>query len=78
LTVLTLPTNQNLYQQLQKNYLALHNKSNYSRILIEKAKTRDFYGLLNYKIHTVSHTGPIKWNNTMRLDEYAEKKFSPP
>jgi hypothetical protein len=42
---------------------------------LEKGKTRDFYGLLNYKIHTVSHAGPMKWNNTMRLDEDARKNI---
>jgi hypothetical protein len=41
-----------------------------TQIQLEKAKTRDFYGLLNYKIYTVSHTGPMKWNNTMRIAVY--------
>ena len=31
-----------------------------TQIQLEKAKTRDFYCLLNRKIHTVSQTGPMK------------------
>ena len=41
----------------------------YTQIQLEKAKTRDFYCLLNRKIHTVSQTGSRKWNR--RLDENA-------
>ena len=46
-----------------------------TQIQLENAKTRDFYGLLNQKIHTVSQTGPMKWNNIIRLDENAWKKI---
>ena len=42
-----------------------------TQIQLENAKTRDFYGLLNRKIHTVSQTGPMKWNSIIRLDENA-------
>ena len=49
----------------------------YTQIQLEKAKTRDFYCLLIRKIHTVSQTGPMKWNSITRLDENAwEKNFT--
>ena len=41
---------------------------------LEKANTRDFYCLLNLKIHTVGQTVPIKWNSIMRLHENGWKK----
>ena len=47
------------------------------QIHLENAKTRDFYNLLNRKIHTLSQTGPMKWNSIIRLDENAwEKNFT--
>ena len=46
-----------------------------TQIQLENAKTRDFYGLLNQRIHTVSQTGPMKWNSIIRLDENAWKKI---
>ena len=49
-----------------------------TQIQLEKAKTRDFYFLLNRKIHTISQTGPTKWNSTIRLDENAWKNFHLP
>ena len=42
-----------------------------TQIQLEKAKTRDFYCLLNRKTHTVSQTGPMKWNSIIGLDENA-------
>ena len=47
----------------------------YTQIQLEKAKTRDFYCLLIWKIHTVSQTGPMKWNSITRLDEKAWEKI---
>ena len=44
-----------------------------TQIQLEKAKTRDFYCLLNRKTHTVSQTGPMKWNSIIGLDENAWK-----
>ena len=68
-----LPENE-LYTK--KNFLFQLDAS--TQIHLEKAKTRDFYFLSSRKIHTVSQTGPMKWNSTIRLDENAWKKFSPP
>ena len=42
-------------------------------IHLGKAKTKDFYCLLNKKIHTRCQTGPTKWNQTMHLDRVAWK-----
>ena len=48
-----------------------------TEINLVKAKTRDFYCLINKKIHTRCQTGPTKWNQTMQLDgETWEKIFS--
>ena len=44
-------------------------------IHLGKAKTKDFYCLLNKKIHTRCQTGPTKWNQTMHLDEVAWKRI---
>lgn len=41
---------------------------------VDNAKTRDFCGLLNQKIHTVRQTGPMNWNTVIKLDENAWKK----
>ena len=45
-----------------------------TQIQLNNAKTRDFYVLLNRKIHTVRQTGPMNWNSITRLDENAWKK----
>ena len=45
------------------------------RFLWKARVTRDFYVLLNRKIHTVRQTGPMNWNNITRLDENAWKKI---
>ena len=45
-----------------------------TQLQLDNAKTRDFYGLLNRKIHTVHQTGPMNWNSKTRLDENAWKK----
>ena len=42
-------------------------------IHLGKAQTKDFYCLLNKKIHTRCQTGPTKWNQTMHLDGVAWK-----
>ena len=47
----------------------------YTQIQLEKAKPRDFYCLLIRKIHTVSQTGPMKWNSITRLDENVGEKI---
>ena len=56
----------------------LHTRNNflcpldtYTQKQLEKAETRDFYCLLIRKIHTVSQTGPMKWNSITKLDENA-------
>ena len=46
-----------------------------TQLQLDTAKTRDFYGLLNRKIHTVHQTGPMNWNSKTRLDENAWKKI---
>ena len=46
-----------------------------TQIQLNNAKTRDFYVLLNRKIHTVRQTGPMNWNSITRLDENAWKKI---
>jgi len=46
-----------------------------TQMQLDNAKTRDFYGLLNRKIHTVNQTGPMNWNSKIRLDKNAWKKF---
>ena len=45
-----------------------------TQIHLDNTKTRDFYALLNRKIHTVHQTGPMNWNNITRLDENAWQK----
>ena len=45
-----------------------------TQIHLGNTETRDFYALLNRKIHTVHQTGPMNWNNITRLDENALKK----
>ena len=67
----TEPPENELYTR--KNFLFQLDTS--TQIQLEKAKTRDFYFLLNRKIHAVSQTGPTKWNSTIRLDENAWKKI---
>ena len=47
----------------------------HTQIQLEKAKTRDFYCLLIRKIHTVSQTGPMKWDSVTRLDDNAWEKI---
>ena len=49
-----------------------------TQLQLDNAKTRDFYVLLNRKIHTVRQTGPMNWNSKTNLNENAWKKFSPP
>ena len=44
-------------------------------IHLGKANTRDFYCLLNKKIHTRGQTGPTKWTQTMHLDEEAWERI---
>ena len=46
-----------------------------TQIQLDNAKTRDFHGSLNWKIHTVSQTGPMNWNSIIRLYENAWKKI---
>ena len=46
-----------------------------TQLPLDNAKTRDFYGLLNRKIHTVHQTGPMNWSSKTRLDENAWKKI---
>ena len=48
-----------------------------TQIHLEKTKTSDFYRLFNNKIHTENQTGPTRWNNTMKLDGDAWKKYLP-
>jgi len=40
-----------------------------------KAKTKDFYQLLNKKTHMRCQTGTTKWNQTMQLDGETWKKI---
>ena len=47
----------------------------HTQIQLEKAKTRDFYCLLIRKIHTVSQTGPMKWDSVTTLDDNAWEKI---
>ena len=39
-----------------------------------KAKTCDFYKLLNVKTHTVKQTGPRRWNVSLSMNEDSWKK----
>ena len=41
---------------------------------LTKAKTRDFYNLLNAKTHTVEQTGPQRWNKSLSMNEGSWKK----
>ena len=41
----------------------------------DNAKTRDFYVLLKWKIHTVRQTGPMNWNSKTNLNDNAWKKI---
>ena len=48
-----------------------------TQIQLQKEKTRDFISYyINQKIHTVSQTGPMKWNSIVRQDENAWKNSS--
>ena len=46
-----------------------------TQLQLDNAKTRDFYVLLNRKIHTVRQTGPMNWNSKTNLNENAWKKI---
>ena len=48
-----------------------------TQLQLDNAKTRDFYVLLNQKIHIVHQTGPMNWNSETKLNENAWKKCSP-
>ena len=41
---------------------------------LTKAKTRDFYNLLNAKTRTVEQTGPRRWNKSLSMNEGSWKK----
>ena len=38
-----------------------------TQLALNKAKTCDFYKLLNVKIHTVEQTGPRRWNESLSM-----------
>ena len=47
-----------------------------TQLVLNKAKTSDFYKLLNVKTHTAEHTGPRRWNDnlSMHMNEDAWRK----
>ena len=47
-----------------------------TQLVLNKAKTSDFYKLLNVKTHTAEHTGPRRWNEnlSMHMNEDSWKK----
>ena len=38
-----------------------------TQLVLNKAKTSDFYKLLNVKTHTAEHTGPRRWNENLSM-----------
>ena len=38
-----------------------------TQLFLNKAKTCDFYKLLNVKTHTAEHTGPRRWNENLAM-----------
>ena len=38
-----------------------------TQLFLNKAKTCDFYKLLNVKTHTAEHTGPRRWNENLSM-----------
>ena len=50
--------------------------NNNVQINLEKAKSRDFYQLLNNQTHTGVHAGPKKWSENLSLNEDLGKRFS--
>jgi len=50
-----------------------------TQLVLNKAKTGDFYKLLNVKTHAAGHTGPRRWNEylSMHMNEDSWKKQSP-
>ena len=59
--------------ELFNNNSPLFQLGDLTAIHLGKAKTKDFYCLLNKKIHMRCQTGPTKWNQTMHLDRVAWK-----
>ena len=49
--------------------------NNNVQINLEKAKSRDFYQLLNNQTHTGVHAGPKKWSENLSLNEDSWEKF---
>jgi len=41
----------------------------FTQLDLNKAKTCDFYKLLNMKTHTVEQTGPKRWNESLSMNE---------
>ena len=48
-----------------ENFIIQLNES--TQLVLNKAKTSDFYKLLNVKTHTAEHTGPRRWNENLSM-----------
>ena len=50
------------------------------QLVLNKAKTCDFYKLLNANSHTAEHTGPRRWNENLSMhmkEDSPRKAFTP-
>ena len=66
------PIRKELYST--ENFTIQLNES--TQLVLNNAKTSDFYKLLNEKTHTAEHTGPRRWNEnlSMHMNEDSRKK----